>query len=71
MCGLSFTVTGSALARVVITEKAANRARVAAIPYESRPHSLDDQARMNSIMVTRGGHSNWSCTHICDRGQEF
>ena len=19
--------------------------------------------------LTRGGHSNWSCTHICDRGQ--
>ena len=21
--------------------------------------------------TARGGHSNWSCTHICDRGQEF
>ena len=21
--------------------------------------------------LSRGGHSNWSCTHICDRGQEF
>ena len=19
--------------------------------------------------MSRGGHSNWSCTHICDRGQ--
>ena len=24
---------------------------------------------MVDIHLTRGGHSNWSCTQICDRGQ--
>ena len=25
----------------------------------------------HSRSPTRGGHSNWSCTHICDRGQDL